>query len=778
MDASPDGYGTTLLDDIPVDDDGSDYDLLFRDEQTKDLAAVQASNINWGNEPFHVGRVISPRESSEASGISALSRRSSTSSSYSGGSAGSTRAGGKTDRTSSLSSVTPSSSRSSSSNTRLMEGEGEGSVLSSSPAEDGDKFKTLHGILNLRESLSAIPDNSFHSTVTEEVSRSSKHGTEDLNSIREELQMKLMMRTAASEDEYYVIPPPPAQSQAQSLVERKYASPKAKSFLAPVPKENNFTFRTVSPEPDAATQSNPPSPLATTLTAPTLIHNDAESFHLTPMNKDLSLEDSTSAALPADLSMDVESLVRDSNETARSDVPFEVNTGSSKRTLHPTAHSPDVDVLSPKTPPNDEELRRSPEDVLCDLPHEGADELHQLHMISRATTPSSGCHTTSSTSSSEDMGHMIRSRMLDGSDFDSNCDTNSETISETHTGEKGRGSETTPTTPHQRIPNDAVMEARSQTSSDSSYHFVNLPLELQNDHVAMDVDSEVATASSADDIVYLEELYSDIFGGEEVVRHVIEEDESVSSGAALAMLGLFKDVESCHSSVVSFDSTDFLEDEQFDDGRSKACCSISMHDITTIHEEDEDDIADEDDRVLPVDTNVAVMPLNGELHLRRLELVSQGTSGTGTFSSVTDDSYMGGMSFDSSSLSERGSPLGFKRKFAGWKDGGRIDMSKHEDFTNAHISDKPGHTHQFNDEASQFTFESSHVSFGESACSYDSFSSESVKYMVDILKEEAERRRSKIQERIAKIRESTEKVSHTTAYAERLMKGGDEDSTL
>jgi len=481
------------------------------------------------------------------------------------------------------------------------------------------------------------------------------------------------------------------------------------------------------------------------------------------MNKDLSLEDSTSAALPADLSMDVESLVRDSNETARCDVPFEVRTGSSKRTLHPTAHSPDVDVCSPKTPPNDE-------DVLCDLPHEGADEGHQHHTISRATTPSSGCHTTSSTSSSEDMGHMIRSRMLDGSDFDSNCDSNSATISETHTAEKG--------TPHQRHPNDAVMEARSQTSSDSSYHFVNLPLELQNDHVAMDVDSEVATASSADDIVYLEELYSDIFGGEEVVRHVIEEEDSDSSGAGFSMLGLFKDVESCHSSVVSFDSTDFMEDEQFDDGRSKACCSISMHDITTIHEEDEEDIADEDDRVLPVDTNVAVMPLNGELHLRRLELVSQGTSGTGTFSSVTDDSYMGGMSFDSSSLSEGGSPLGFKRKFAGWKNRESIDMSKHEDFTNAHIADKPAHIHQFNDESSQFTFESSHVSFGESACSYDSFSSESVKYMVDILKEEAERRRSKIQERIAKIRESTEKVSHTTAYAERLMKGGDEDSTL
>lgn len=689
MDASPDGYGT-LLDDMPGDDDdGSDIDLLFRAEQTKDMTAGHSPTINWGNEPLHLGRVITPRDSSEASGVSALSRRSSMSSSHSRSSSGSTRI--KT----------------------------EGSVISSRnpSAEDAD-FTTVQGIVNLRESLSAIPDNSFHSTVTEEVSRSSKHGTEErklenLNSIREELQMQLMLRTATPKEEFEPIPPPPSQAQSPSPVERKFA-PKAKSFLAPVPKENYTTFRTVSPEPAAPIHSTP-------LAAPTLVHSDADSFHLTPMNKDLSLEDSAAtSALPADLSMDLESLV----ETVRSDVPLEVKAelrrerGSTDRpTLIPDVHSMDLDVVSIKMTPNDEEkLHRSMEDVLCDLPHEIEDEHHPRHVISRPVTASSGGCTTRSGSSSEgeNMGQMIRSRMLDGSDFDSNCDSYSESISEAYSVEKGRVG-MKPSTPYSRLDSGAM----SQASSDSSYHFVNLPLELQKNDggVAMDVDSEVATASSADDIVYLEELYSDIFGEAEVVKHVIDEEASDASGA-LSMLGLFKDVESCHSSVVSFDSTDFLEDEQsFEDGRSKAHCSISMHDITTIHEEDEDDIADEDERVLPVDTNAAFMPLNGELHLQRLQLVSQGTSGTGTFSSVTDDSYMRGMSFDSSTIPE-------------------------------------------------------------SVCSYDSFSSESVKYMVDILKEEAERRRSKIQERIAKIRESTEKVSHTTAYAARLMKGGDEDSTL
>ena len=67
--------------------------------------------------------------------------------------------------------------------------------------------------------------------------------------------------------------------------------------------------------------------------------------------------------------------------------------------------------------------------------------------------------------------------------------------------------------------------------------------------------------------------------------------------------------------------------------------------------------------------------------MRRSDLITPGSSGT--FSSVTDDSYMGCMSFDSLSLvSERGnSPRGFYRKVAGGN-GVKIDMSNHQDFVN------------------------------------------------------------------------------------------------
>merc|ERR1712238_408499 len=182
---------------------------------------------------------------------------------------------------------------------------------------------------------------------------------------------------------------------------------------------------------------------------------------------------------------------------------------------------------------------------------------------------------------------------------------------------------------------------------------------------------------------------------------------------------------------------------------------------------------------LPMDHALLPVPCNGELHMRRLELKSQGTTGTGTFSTVTDDSYMGCMSFDSfSSFSEKGSsPVPVQQRKAWSKI--KVDMSELKDF----VAVVPDLQQQpFNEESSQFTFESSKVSFADSACSYDSFSSESVKYMVDILKEEAERRKSKIKERIAKIRESTDRVSYTTEYvSSRLMKmaiARSEDSSM
>merc|ERR1712045_431025 len=160
-----------------------------------------------------------------------------------------------------------------------------------------------------------------------------------------------------------------------------------------------------------------------------------------------------------------------------------------------------------------------------------------------------------------------------------------------------------------------------------------------------DSNSPVATACSDEDITHLEELYSDIFGDEDreggEIRHdalmMIPRVTSVSSDLSsetLSMLGLLKDDKSCQSSVVSFDSTEFMEDELLEPGgildpatRSKnGSCAISMHDITTIHEEDEDDlVAEEAD--LALDRACLPTPLiNGELHLRRQELTSQGTT--------------------------------------------------------------------------------------------------------------------------------------------------------
>jgi len=396
------------------------------------------------------------------------------------------------------------------------------------------------------------------------------------------------------------------------------------------------------------------------------------------------------------------------------------------------------------------------------------------------TSDSSACNTYSS---SEDMGQNIRSGMLNGSLFDSDLD------SSFCTNSSFEGSSTT-SMPYRNLDEDVVMEEAGRTSHES-YKFCNLPLEIQNDHMSMEggdfnSDSDVSTASSDEDITCLKGLYSDIFEEEEkeALLSPASSSESDMSSVALSMLGLSKDDTLCQSSMVSFDSSDLLEDEQFDEysshSRSKASGSIS-HDITTIQEENEDDITEEDEEVqhdvqmggMEMD-HQPPMPLNGELHQRRQDLGTTGSSTT--FSSVTDDSYMGCMSFDSLSLvSERGdNPRGLYRRFAG--NGVKIDMTNHQDFVSL---EKPSLQQPLNDESSQFTFESSWVSVGSSACSYDSFSSKSVKYMMDVLKEETARRRNKLKERIAKIRELTDQVSHTSKYvAYRLSKGDDEDSTL
>jgi len=311
------------------------------------------------------------------------------------------------------------------------------------------------------------------------------------------------------------------------------------------------------------------------------------------------------------------------------------------------------------------------------------------------------------------------------------------------------------------------MEDRKQSSTDSGYHFVNLPLELQSDHVAMDIDdesnrdSDVATTSSDDD-TRLKDIYSNPFGVEEEEWFALfrsaspNEEESDLPSDTRSMLGLFKDDESCNLS-----EGEDLEDDKFDD-QSKAYCSISMHDITTIHEENEDDIAEvvnlppKEDGVLPINQNLPAGPLNGDLHLQGISIRSQGTGDTDTISSMTDDSYMGRMSFDSSSVPEGGyNPRELYRKITGLKDGQTLD--------------KPSYQKSVNDESSLESFANS--AWSVPACSYDSFSSKLVNYMVNILKDEAERRRSKIKERIAKIRGTADKVNHINEYvSSRLIK--------
>jgi len=534
------------------------------------------------------------------------------------------------------------------------------------------------------------------------------------------------------------------------------------------------TIRTLSPEPVAPTQSNPHD---------TLIHNNDGTFYLEHIDADLSLEDANSVSvLPTDLSMDLESLALEikndddgpcrSIESAFRDIPIEVNTelypiytNSSKSTVTPADLSIDLDSLPQEISHEGDELHRSMEDVLYKLPHEVNDELYGVHMNSKLTTISSGWPIMSSGSFSEDEDYAIRSRIVDGRDFDSNNGS----ISEAHSLEKE--SATKPTI-YVRL-DDTLVEDRSDTSTDSNYHFVNLPPELQNDQNIMAVDaddesnsdSEVATASSDEDIIHLEKLL-DNFGEEERLAMLhptsSNEEELDPPGGTLSMHGLFKGDGSCNSSLVSFDSKEFLEDEelledeQFDDCKSIACCPISMHNITTILEENEDEIIEE----APTDHHRFHIPLNRERHLRG-----------GTLSSVTDDSYMGALSFDSSSsISDiEMSPRGFYRKVVGWNDGTNIDMSEHEDFANGQTLNKPSYQKPFDDNSTQFTFESSLVSFANSSCStsafsYDSFSSKSVKDMVDTLKEETERRRSKGKKQILKIQESTDRASYISKY--------------
>jgi len=432
----------------------------------------------------------------------------------------------------------------------------------------------------------------------------------------------------------------------------------------------------------------------------------------------------------------------------------------------------DPPMLSQELLEEDDTLCQYMKNILCDLPHEGTNEFRRVptSRISSSTPSRASCVVTrNAESSSEDVGRIIRSRMLRMLDDGSDCDSNGDCNSETHSSNKG----TVPnSTPYQRLDN-TVMEDRSPTSTGSSDHFANLPLELLNDHIAMNIDddsnrdSDVATVDSDEEI-----LYSDNFGREEEDMFALQHASSISSNGEESD----PSNSSVASSVTSFDSIEFLEDDQFDDGKSKGCCSISIHDITTIHEENDDDIAEEtsvsheEGAGLLVNQNVPPIPPNGESHLRKPSMMGAGAR---TISTVTDDSYTGSTSFDTSfdsfsSLPERASTPGLTCKAPGRNDRINIDLSYHEDFANGQILGKSSHEQAFSDEDS---FTSSLVSFADSAASYDSFSSNSIKLMADMLKEETQRRRSKMSDRAAQIRESSDEVSYATKYVSSLKVG-------
>jgi len=511
-------------------------------------------------------------------------------------------------------------------------------------------------------------------------------------------------------------------------------------------------------------------------------HSDSGAYHITQRIKDGSLE----ATVPPSVLCTDFGEIRSTPIERYAELHQTHVTTSSRPTITPTDLSTSFDslmMLSQEILQEDDTLCDYMKNILSDLPQEGNNEFHRAHTnrISRSIpSSSSGCATMSAGSSIEEMDRLIRSRMLDGSDIDSNCYSSS---SVTHSSNDGN---VTNSTPYQRLDN-TVMEDQSPTSSDSNDHFVNLPLELLNNHVVLNRDNDCNRNSDVISVSSIEEiLYSDNFGQDDMIalqQHAksisSNEEESDLPSGPISMLGLFKDVESCNSSVTSFDSIEFLEDDRFDDGKSKGCCSIalncsiSLNDITTIHEEDDDDIAEEvslspeEDGDLLMYQNVLPIPLNGELHLRQTTMPGIGTR---TLSSVTDDSYVGSTSFDSfSSLSER--PAGLYCKAPGWKDRINIDLSHHEDFARGHTLGKPSHQQEFSDESSQNTFESSLVSFTDSNCSYDSFSSDSIKRMTDMLKEETDRRRSKVNNRIAKCRESSDEVTYAIEYVSSLTMG-------
>jgi len=371
---------------------------------------------------------------------------------------------------------------------------------------------------------------------------------------------------------------------------------------------------------------------------------------------------------------------------------------------------------------------------------------------------------TSHTSSN--YGHLIRSELLDGSVFNSDEESFFEACSHNES----------------TVTSCLDQNENVQMNYESENHsvIVNFPFSAHDEKNVKDVkngldaDSDDATVASEDFfLTQLEELYSDIFKGEK------EEDFSVRDRSGKSSLipgdrvaspksgdcvSSVKSVSS-HSSVLSFDSMDFLEDDEFmeDDYDDVYCQSqLSLHDITTIEEENKEDVEEEEGIMEDREKGLLFQP-KGEISIKRHFLVSQqGSEFSNSLSSVTDSSYMD-LTVNTNLTQKSQSTMNTQNSI---REGISYDDEKTQDEVDSldmssqsafYRSSKQANANMRGD-SSQFTFESSKVSISNSVLSTDSISSESVRYMVDVLKQEAERRSSKIRERIARLREQADSL--------------------
>jgi len=372
----------------------------------------------------------------------------------------------------------------------------------------------------------------------------------------------------------------------------------------------------------------------------------------------------------------------------------------------------------------------------------------------RSNSTSATLEPSDSSDESSNVGHLIRTQILEGSVFDTDDDSISESYTDNHTS--------------QVADNPQLLNQKYYNESKEISVIVNLPFEQDgesnlNDN--LDSGSDEATVSSEElFLMQLEELYSHITNGERDISLQTGDLSSVCSSKS----GMSRDdsstQSSSHSSVLSFDSAEFLEDD-FDETYCESRLS-SLHDITTIAEENEEDMVEEqgEEEKLEEGRTGLQLPLNTEINMRRQFLVSQqGSEMSSSLSTITDGSYT------VSSLNTDQSPkLWSTKKTVSWEGGLEISDNRAlheegsglEEVSNGSTNNRSNYRSITNlKDSSQFTIQSSKLSLPNSSNSFETISSESVRYMVDILKQEAERRGSKIRARIARLREDTENLA-------------------